>query len=150
MKKDSSLPIIKYSSIAGTTKLTAIKGRVGLDLITTKNLNFQPEQIIEVGTDICLDMPENFYAEVHIRSSIGTKSRLVLANNTGIIDSAYKGQIMLHLCNESRRIVKIEAGDRVAQLIFHIIPDYTLLEVAIEEQNLVDSKLIGFGSTGRK
>ena len=66
----------------------------------------------------CLDMPSDVVLQLFVRSSIGIKRGLYLANGTGIIDSDYVWCIYVALCSRNKEPVKIAKGERIVQGIF--------------------------------
>jgi dUTP pyrophosphatase len=84
------------------------------------------------------------------RSSVGHKLNIMLGNTTGIIDSDYQGEILLSLHNRSDRTSRtIEAGERMAQMIFLPYLRATGIEVVTEFDSSTARGEGGYGSTGR-
>lgn len=84
---------------------------------------------------------------IFIRSSLGRKHGLTLANSVGVIDSDYRGEILVPIINHGQEPYTIQPGERFAQMV--VTP---LIFPCIEEaEELPDSErgLGGFGSTGR-
>ena len=95
------------------------------------------------GTGLAMEIPEGHVGLLFPRSSI-SKTNLRLANAVGVIDSGYRGEIMLKFDREGVR--DYEVGDRVGQLILMPIPSIQFVEVV----NLpgTDRGTGGFGSSG--
>ena len=95
------------------------------------------------GTGLAMEIPEGHVGLLFPRSSI-SKTNLRLANAVGVIDSGYRGEIMLKFDREGVR--DYEVGDRVGQLILMPIPSIQFVEVV----NLpgTDRGIGGFGSSG--
>jgi len=95
------------------------------------------------GTGLAMEIPEGHVGLLFPRSSI-SKTNLRLANAVGVIDSGYRGEIMLKFDREGVR--DYEVGDRVGQLILMPIPSIQFVEVV----NLpgTDRGAGGFGSSG--
>jgi dUTP pyrophosphatase len=84
---------------------------------------------------------------VYARSGLAVKHGIALSNGVGVIDSDYRGEIIVGLCNLSDAPYTIEPGERIAQLV--VAP---VFEAEIIETNDLDStsrSAGGFGSTGR-
>ena len=87
-------------------------------------MTINPGEVKIVPTGIKAFMAYNEFLAIHIRSSIGIKRHIMLANCTGIIDSDYynnednEGHILLGLYNLGTEAVTLEKGERVAQGIF--------------------------------
>ena len=121
----------------------------GADLYaaTSYDITIQPHQTIKIGTGLAMEIPEMRFGAIFARSGIATKQGLRPANCVGIVDSDYRGEIIVALHNDSDEEQIIPAGSRIAQLI---ISPY--LEVTIEEVNEVSDTIRGeggFGSTGK-
>lgn len=100
-----------------------------------------------VPTGIALEIPNGYHGKIFLRSSTGAKTKLRLANGTGIIDSDYRGEVKLLIENVGGDIEYIEKGDRIAQIIIERNEDVTFEE----SQKLTDTKrgAGGIGSTGK-
>lgn len=81
--------------------------------------------------------------QVRLRSSLATR-KIMLANGVGTIDADYRDEIGVMLYNAGTEVVRIPAGERVAQLVMALVPRLENIEVAIGERNG------GFGSTGSR
>ena len=80
------------------------------------------------------------------RSGLGAKKGLVCGNLLGLIDSDYQGPLSISLWNRSNEPIKINAGERVAQLVVIRVNQVDLEEV--DEFPETDRGSKGFGSTG--
>ena len=96
-------------------------------------------------TGLCLEIPMGFVGLLLPRSSV-SKTSMALANSVGVIDSGYRGEIMLKF----RRVPSInnsyKKGDRVGQLM--IIPHPEIEFIEADELSNTDRGKGGFGSTG--
>ena len=96
-------------------------------------------------TGIALEIPEDHVGLVFPRSSV-TKTELMLGNAVGVIDSNYRGSIILKFTNAQRVGRSYYPGDKIGQLLIVKRPKITLFEVEeLSETNRGDG---GFGSTG--
>lgn len=122
----------------------------GADLyaITDNNIIINPGQTILVHTGLCVEIPEGYGGFIFARSGLATKKGLAPANKVGVVDSDYRGEIMVALHNHSDMTQKIEHGERIAQMV--IMP-YLACEF-VECENLSETQRGegGFGSTGSK
>lgn len=103
-----------------------------------------------VGTGLAFDIPEGWCLTVYSRSGMGFNHGVRLANGTGLIDSDYKGELMIKLVSDSPddyTPLRIDPGDRVAQARLERVTRCTFTEV----DTLTDTSrgARGFGSTGR-
>ena len=106
-----------------------------------KNLEF-------IKTGIAMEIPEGLVGLVYARSGMACKKGLAPANKVGVIDSDYRGELMVALHNHSQSPVTVEPGDRIAQLV--LTPYITAEFVEAEELSDTVRGDGGFGSTGTK
>ena len=106
-----------------------------------------PGQTVKIPTGIALELPEGTAGLVFARSSLGTKRGLAPANKVGVIDSDYRGELMVMLHNHGTETQTIAHGERVAQLL--VVPVFTPGFVEAEELSDTDRGAGGFGSTGK-
>ncbi len=101
-----------------------------------------------IKTGISLEVPTGYAGLIFARSGLATKKGLAPANKVGVVDSDYRGEIMVALHNHTNIDQKIEKGERIAQFI---ITPYLKAEFNVVEK-LEDTKrgANGFGSTGYK
>lgn len=116
----------------------------GADLRTTEAFEIYPGETKLVDTGVAVKIPEGFGGFVFNRSGQGKKGIIVL-NGVGVIDSDYRGNIKVALKNISDDKHKIEAGDRIAQLV--IMP--IILCDFVDSWNDTERGTGGFGSTGQ-
>lgn len=101
-----------------------------------------------VHTGIAMAIPEGYVGLIFARSGLATKRGLAPANKVGVIDSDYRGEIMVALHNHSDEDKTVERGERIAQIAF--IPFVSAdFEVTDELDETVRGEG-GFGSTGTK
>jgi len=106
----------------------------------------EPGQKVKIYTGVKMEIPVRHVGMIAPRSGLGSKFRLGLANTVGIIDSDYRGEIMVFLVNDGDEPVPIKQYDRFCQLM--IIP------VRIDTFRIVDQLQGtergegGFGSSG--
>lgn len=101
-----------------------------------------------VKTGIAMEIPEGLVGLVYARSGLACKNGLAPANKVGVIDSDYRGEIMVALHNHSKEVKTVENGERIAQLVLtpYVYGEYE--EVEELEETVRGSG--GFGSTGKK
>lgn len=124
----------------------AKSGDAGLDLIATSKT--ETELYIEYGTGLSFEIPDNHVGLIFPRSSI-SKYHLNLANSVGVVDSGYRGEVMVRFKKTLDRphANMYNVGDRVCQLIVMPFPKVKLVEV--EELSDTERGDGGFGSSGR-
>jgi dUTP pyrophosphatase len=124
------------------------KYSAGYDLhsICDEVVTIGPHETIKMNTGISLEIPEGYFGAIFARSGIATKRGLRPANCTGVVDSDYRGEVIVALHNDTDQLQMVEPGERIAQLV--IMP---YLSVEFEEtDNLQETQRGsgGFGSTG--
>lgn len=123
----------------------AKQGDAGLDLTATRIIN-ETELQVSYGTDLSFEIPDGYVGLLYPRSSI-RKYNLLLSNSVGVIDSGYRGEIMLTFIKTNGNFSeKYNVGDRIGQIIILPYPKVKL----IESNTLSDSERGhgGFGHTG--
>lgn len=116
----------------------------GWDLYSIVDIVIPSKQRNTVKTGIALEIPEHMAGLIWPRSGLSVKKGIdVLA---GVIDSGYRGEIMVCLYNTSDEHVSINRGDRIAQIIFQEVPCVMMLH----QEGLGSSQRgdNGFGSSG--
>lgn len=113
-----------------------------------ETVTFLPGETKLIHTGIALEIPEGYAGLIYARSGIATKRGLAPANKVGVIDSDYRGEIMVSLFNQSDKPQEIADGERIAQLV---ITPFLAVEFT-ETDTLSDTARGegGFGSTGKK
>ena len=126
----------------------AHEGDAGLDLYACEEAHIGPGERWSVGTGVAVEIPEGHAGLVLPRSGLARKHGIALVNSPGLIDAGYRGEIRVLLLNtDPADTFKVEAGDRIAQLV--VAP--VALAEAVEVEALSDSTRGdgGFGSSGR-
>ena len=122
----------------------------GADLYACINADLQiaPHATVLVPTGVALELPLGYAGLIYARSGLATKKGLAPANKVGVIDSEYRGEIMVALHNHTNAPQTVAAGERVAQIVF---APYVPAEF-VEQEELTDTVrgTGGFGSTGTK
>lgn len=113
-----------------------------------ETVTINPHETLLIHTGIAMEIPTGFAGFVYARSGIATKRGLAPANKVGVIDSDYRGEIMVSLHNHSEEAQTIENGERIAQLV--IAPYITADFILSDNLDETDRGEGGFGSTGTK
>mgnify|MGYP001494049789 CR=1 FL=1 len=114
----------------------------------SKEVLLQPQQVEAIPTGLFFDIPEGFEIQVRPRSGFALKCGVTVLNSPGTIDSDYRGELLIILINHSKRVVKINNGDRIAQIVISRV-----VQVAWTQTNVLTKTKRGeggFGSTGKK
>ena len=101
-----------------------------------------------VPTGIAIALPSaDYVALVLARSGLGIKHGVVPSNCGGVIDSDYRGEVMVGLSNSGASDYPVRPGDRIAQLM--VVPVVQARVTLVDELDETDRGAGGFGSTGR-
>jgi len=128
----------------------ATAGSAGMDLRACIDapLTLRPGDRVKVPTGFAIALPgPEWVAYIFARSGLGIKSGVTLPNCVGVIDSDYRGEVVVVLTNLSDQDYTIQPGDRVAQLVISpVIQAQLTVTEALDE---TDRGAGGFGSTGK-
>jgi dUTP pyrophosphatase len=118
-------------------------GDAGMDLTAVTEEWDENETTVTYDTGLAIEIPEGYVGLVFPRSSV-SKTSLVLANSVGVIDSGYRGSIMLKFKYLEEGFV-YDVGDRIGQLVIIPYPQISFEEV--DELSETERGEGGFGST---
>jgi dUTP pyrophosphatase len=121
------------------------KGAAGADLKSVLHITLAPGASHMISTGVSLAIPEGFVGLVFPRSGLATKG-ITLKNSVGVIDSDYRGEILVSLVNNSLETVEINKGDRIAQIVFLPVTQFPFISVDKLPETMRGTG--GFGSTG--
>ncbi len=119
----------------------------GADLFSAEEeVIIKPGNTAFIHTGLALEIPEGLAGLIYARSGLACKKGLAPANKVGVIDSDYRGEIIVALFNHSDSSVTVSKHERVAQIVFtpYYFADF------LQEEELEDTQRGsgGFGSTG--
>ena len=106
----------------------------------------EPGETEFIPTGLAMEIPEGCVGLIYARSGLACKKGLAPANKVGVIDSDYRGEIMVALHNHSKRELVVHDGDRIAQMV--ITPYYYGDFDEAQELEATVRSDGGFGSTG--
>lgn len=100
-----------------------------------------------IDTGIVMEIPNGYVGLVYARSGLSCKQGLAPANKVGVIDSDYRGNIMVALYNQSNETRIVSEGDRIAQIVIQPVEQFGFKV----KENLSDTIRGngGFGSSGK-
>lgn len=127
----------------------ATPGSAGLDLraLVEESLEIAPGGCELIPTGMAIHIADPTLAAVILpRSGLGHKHGIVLGNLVGLIDSDYQGQLFVSVWNRGSSGFRIEAGDRIAQLMF--VPVIQASFAVVDEFDASERGDGGFGHTG--
>jgi dUTP pyrophosphatase len=127
----------------------ATTGAACFDLVSVNEVMITPgREHVALKTGLAFEIPEGYVMMVYSRSGHGFKNGIRLANGTGVIDSDYRGEVMVKMHNDGSTALLVNAGERIAQAM--IIPALQVELEVVDELSDTARGSGGFGSTGTK
>jgi dUTP pyrophosphatase len=124
----------------------AYAGDAGFDLAACERAELGPGERALVPTGLAVAIPEGYAGFVQPRSGLAVKHGISIVNTPGLVDSGYRGELMVALLNtDPRETFIVEPGMRIAQLVVLPVPEVELVEV--DELPESERGVRGFGST---
>jgi dUTP pyrophosphatase len=117
-----------------------------MDLCSTEPVTLEPGVPMLVPTGIAIELPPGYEAQIRPRSGMALKHAITLPNAPATIDPGYRGEIRVILLNLGRSPYRIEAGDRIAQMV---VARYEAVEWVESELGKSERGASGFGDSGR-
>jgi len=141
---------IKRLTLTATLPVYATDAAAGADLRADvkDDVVIAPGETVLVHTGLSMEIPDGYVGLICARSGLATKQGLAPANKVGVIDSDYRGEVMVALFNHSGETRTVSHGDRIAQLLIMPVAS-AVFEEASELENTARGEG-GFGSTGKK
>ena len=124
------------------------QGAAGADLraCLEDDVVIGPGETALIPTGLALEIPPGYAGLVCARSGLATKQGLAPANKVGVIDSDYRGEVLVSLHNRGRERQTVSPGQRIAQLL--IVPVLPCAFEACDDLAPTERGGGGFGSTG--
>ena len=137
LKEGAKLPTYGTAQAAGADLYACLQTPVEI----------APGETAFIPTGIALEVPVGCAGLIYARSGMACKRGLAPANKVGVVDSDYRGEIIVALHNHGGSSQTVENGERVAQFVITpvLTPDYE----AVEELTDTARNQGGFGSTGK-
>lgn len=123
-------------------------GAAGMDLCAYEPVELAPMERKLVRTGLRIAIPVGYEGQVRPRSGLALKYGLTMVNTPGTIDSDYRGEVGAIMINLGQDVVKLERGERIAQLVIGPVARVEVRVVA--SLDATDRGEGGFGSTGTK
>lgn len=126
----------------------ATEGAAGMDLRSLDAIALSPgeRKLIPLGLRIAI--PSGYEAQIRPRSGLALEHGLSMVNTPGTIDSDFRGEVSVLMINHGSKPVRLEAGERVAQMVVCPVPKVEWNPV--EQLDETERAEGGFGSTGTK
>ena len=111
-------------------------------------ITIMPNETKLIKTGLAIEVPEGYGAFIYARSGLASKRGLAPANKVGVVDSDYRGEVMVALHNHSTEAQMVSVGERIAQMVIapFLKADFNL----VDELSDTVRGAGGFGSTGMK
>lgn len=141
---------IKKLNPAATIPTYGTEFAAGADLYacTDESITINPGETQFIHTGLAMEIPEGLVGLIYARSGMACKKGVAPANKVGVIDSDYRGEIIVALYNHSETPLVINNGERVAQMVYAPYYHAQFTEVSELEDSVRGEG--GFGSTGVK
>ena len=124
----------------------AYSGDAWLDLSACERVELAPGARALVPTGLAVAIPEGHAGYVQPRSGLASKHGISIVNTPGLVDSGYRGELLVNLVNTDRHeTFVVEPGMRIAQLVILELPEVELIEV--DELPASERGVRGFGSS---
>ncbi len=117
----------------------------GFDLYTSREVRINGNAVSVVPTGVAFNVPAGYFGKIYERSGIST--RTLFSIKTGVLDAGYTGEVGLVVHNHDDYPHDIAAGTKLAQIVFHKLPEVTLNQVQ-EFTQTTERGANGFGSSG--
>jgi dUTP pyrophosphatase len=136
VSEDAILPSLAHS------------GDAGFDLYSIDDVELTPQETVMVRTGLVMEIPVGYGGFILPRSGMAVKKGITIPNAPGLIDSGYRGEIMVGLHNTNTNRFQINKGDRIAQIVFIACFAPAFTEATLEELERSERNTGGFGSSG--
>ena len=113
-----------------------------------ETVTIAPGETKLIHTGLAMAIPEGLAGLIYARSGLASKRGLAPANKVGVVDSDYRGEVMVALHNHGSVAQTVEHGERIAQLV--LAPVITAQFNVVDELDDTVRGAGGFGSTGMK
>jgi dUTP pyrophosphatase len=117
-----------------------------MDLSACERVELAPGERALVPTGLAVAIPDGHAGFVQPRSGLAAKHGISIVNTPGLVDSGYRGELLVNLVNtDPRETFVVERGMRIAQLVILELPEVELVEV--DELPESERGVRGFGSS---
>ncbi len=138
LRENAVLPTYESQEAAGADLRACVEEAVTVE----------PGQTQFIPTGLAMEIPVGCAGLIYARSGLSCKKGLAPANKVGVIDSDYRGEVIIALHNHGTETQSVNPGDRIAQLV--IAPVLTPGFFEVPELSGTQRAGAGFGSTGSK
>lgn len=137
---------LRYNAVEPTRGSVCAAG-YDLSAAIDETIMIAPHCTVKIPTGLSMELPDGTFGGIYARSGIASREGLRPANCTGVVDSDYRGEIVVALHNDSDAYRLVEPGERIAQLIVQPYVCVTFNET--NDLSATERGSCGFGSTGK-
>ena len=137
---------LRYNAVEPTRGSVCAAG-YDLSAAIDKPIMIAPNCTVKIPTGLSVELPDGTFGGIYARSGIASREGLRPANCTGVVDSDYRGEIIVALHNDSDTHRIVEPDERIAQLIVQPYVCVTFNEVS--SLSATERGAAGFGSSGK-
>lgn len=123
-------------------------GDAALDLPARHDVVVEPGQRVKVPTGMAVALPHGWCGLLLPRSGLALDHGLTVLNSPGLVDAGYRGELQVILVNTGAEPVRLQRGQRIAQLLVQPVPAVELVEVVDLPASHDGRGEAGFGSSG--
>lgn len=125
------------------------KWSAGMDLCADLDepVSLNPLERKLIPTGLYIELPEGYEAQIRPRSGLALNEGIGVLNSPGTIDADYRGELKIILVNLSGKVVTIQDGERICQMVINKVEQAEWIEV--KELNETERGDGGFGHTGK-
>lgn len=120
-------------------------GDAAFDLYAAKDVTINPMERVQVGSGVALEIPDGYVGLIWDKSGLSHKFGLKTLG--GVVDSGYRGEIMIGIINISNEPYTFEKGHKISQIVIQKYEHCDIVEV--DELSESERGVGGFGSTGK-
>ncbi len=137
---------MKYKKLTPTAKTPTYATSMDTcaDLYADEDVDIQPHTVGKISTGLAFEAPPGFYFRILPRSGMSSKGYIVTA---GIVDNAYRGDVIVALHNSTNEPYHVSKGEKIAQVEIRSFHQMDMEEVG--ELSNTDRGDKGFGSSGK-
>ena len=146
MMKELPVKLLRQNAALPACKTV---GSVGFDVAACLDeaVTIGPGETKMIGSGFALALEPGYAAFIYARSGLGIKHGIIPANCVGVIDSDYRGEVIVGLKNASNELFTVKDGERIAQMVIVRCEQPELRLCQELDETMRGSG--GFGSTGR-
>lgn len=119
-------------------------GRIGL--LAGEDVEIGPGEVKLVGTGCAVELPPGTEGQIRPESGLAGECGVTVLNSPGTVDSGYRGEVGVILINHGERVLKVERGMRIAELVVRRVVEVEVVEA--DTLSVAERGEDGFGSSG--